>query len=107
VSGKNENFEIRNGMTYRGCASQKCCNLIDRNSFDFCAEHAGKIPSISAFYKGSFRECSFAIFDPIFGRPPSSAQISIKLCSEMNIYKFWIKNVKRIVPSKNDFIPKF
>jgi len=47
---KNTNFEIRNGMTCRGCASQKCSNLVDRKSFDFFADHAGKIPSISPFY---------------------------------------------------------
>jgi len=47
---KNQNFELRNGMTYRGCASQKCSDHICTKSFDFFAEHAGKIPSISPFY---------------------------------------------------------
>ena len=39
----------RNGSTSRRCASQKCSNLICRESFHFFAEHAGKIPSISPF----------------------------------------------------------
>jgi len=95
-------------MASRGYASQKCCNLIDRKSFDFFAKHAGKIPSISPFYPWNhrFQECSLAIFDPIFGRPPSSAQISMKLWSEMNISKCWVRNVIRILPSENYCIPK-
>jgi len=31
------------------------------------------------------------MFDPIFGRPPSGARISIKLWNEINISKFWIQ----------------
>jgi hypothetical protein len=95
-------------MTCRGCASQKCSNLINRKSFGFLAEHAGKIPSILPFYPRNriFRECSCAIFDPIFSRPPSGARISIKPSSEMKISKFWIRNVMRILLSENYFIPK-
>jgi len=82
-----KNFEIRKGMTCRECASQKCSNLIDRKRVDFFAEHAGKIPSILPFYlwNRSFRECSFAILDPIFGRPPFGARISKNLYRSLTI----------------------
>jgi len=105
---KKKNFEIRNSMTYTGCASQKCFNLVDRKSFDFFAEHAGKIPSISPFYPWNcrFREWCFASFVPIFGRPPSSARIPTKIDSEMIISKFWIKKLTRIFPSENDSMKK-
>jgi len=85
---KKKNVEIRNGMTCRGCALQKCFNLIDRKGFDFFAEPAGKIPSISPFYpwNRSVRECSFAIFDPIFVKPPSGARISMLLLLLLSLY---------------------
>jgi len=50
VSKKTQNFELRNGMSCKGCASQKCCNHVCRQSFDFFAEHLAKIPRISPCY---------------------------------------------------------
>ena len=47
VSKKTQKFEIRDGMTRKGCASQECCNM---KKFRFFSEHAGKIPSTSPFY---------------------------------------------------------
>jgi len=74
----------------------------------FLSARFGKIPSISPLYQQNrrFREWCFAIFDPIFGRPPSGARISINFLSEMNIFKFWIRIVMRILPSENCLIPK-
>ena len=73
------------------------------------SEHAGKISSILPNYpsKRPFRQNTFASFVPIFGRPPSGACISMKIENEMNLSKFWIKNVTRILPSENFFIRKF
>jgi len=51
-------------------------------------------------------EWSFASFVPIFGRPPSSACISIKAGNEMIISKFWIRKVTRIFPSEHYFMRK-
>jgi len=73
-------FEIRNGMTFKVCASQLCSNHIYRKIFGFFADHAGKIPSISPFWpsKRPFPENVFATFVPVFGRHPSCPRIPIK-----------------------------
>jgi len=84
-------------------------NLIDGQSFHFFAEHAGKIPSMSPFCPSNrpFRPNSFASFVPIFGRPPYSARIPIKIEKEMNLSKFWIRNVTRILPIRKLFHKNF
>ena len=46
----------------------------------------------------------FRYFFPNFGRPPSNARILVKLYSEMNFSKFWIKNATRNLPSENYFL---
>ena len=102
ICPKKQNLDFRNGVTCRGCASQKCYNHIYRKHFDFFPDHAGKIPSISPFYqsKRPFRENIFAIFVPIFGRPPHCSRIPIKQLIDLNISKFYICNVPRILPSE-------
>jgi len=54
--------------------------------------------------KTLFQKMEFRYFFPNFGRPPSNARILVKLYSEMNFSKFWIKNVTRNLPSENYFI---
>ena len=55
--------------------------------------------------KTPFPRLKFHQFFTNFGRPPSGARIPIKLWSEINISKFWIKNVTSILP-ENYFINK-
>ena len=46
---KNKNFQVRNGSTCRGCASQKTSNHICRKKFDFFAQQAEKSPQYRHF----------------------------------------------------------
>jgi len=53
-----------------------------------------------------FQEWGFTSLVPIFGGPHSSPGIHNKIEREMIISKFWIRNVTRILPTENYFIPK-
>ena len=108
---QHKNFEVWNGTTWRGCASQKCSNLIDRKGFDFLWNKLEKSPQFrqftcqnALFHKTQSVVLSWFLVEPL---PVLVSRIPIKIENEMNITNFWIRNMARILPSENYVKQKF
>ena len=81
----------RNGMTWGGCASQKCFNLIDRKSFDFFAEHAGNPLNIAILpVKSPLLRIGVCYFGPDFWSTPFRCSISrVQWTSPNSGFEMW------------------
>jgi len=81
------------------CSIHICTKVFYSYQSKFFWEHARKILSLSPIYpsKRSDWQNTFASVVPICVTPPSGARIPRKVENEMNLSKFWIRNVTRIL----------